>query len=127
LHLNNLLFNNCEIILLVHKNCQLLKLKTSMMNIFAVLYKISFINMNNFDELNKSKYAQMQSSIFNKAGSSIVSSSSGFGTPSKLNLTGKFAGIEETVRSVENDSHILTQAARVSLFSFRNLVGQSNK
>lgn len=83
--------------------------------------------MNNFDELNKSKYAQMQSSIFNKAGSSIISSSSGFGTPSKLNLTGKFFGIEDTVRTIENEAHILTQAARVFLFLLRNLIEQSNR
>jgi hypothetical protein len=40
----------------------------------------------------------MQSSIFNKTGSSIVAgSSSTLGSGSKLNLTGKFSVLEEAV------------------------------
>jgi hypothetical protein len=50
--------------------------------------------MNNFDEINRSRYAQMQSSIFNKAGSSIVSGST---LPAKPNLLSKFSLIEATV------------------------------
>ena len=49
--------------------------------------------MSNFDELNKTRYAQLQSSIFNKTGSSIVNGSS-LSSASKLNLTGKFSALE---------------------------------
>lgn len=66
--------------------------------------------MNNFEEINSSRYAQMQSSILNKTGGS-VSSNSG----SKLNLTGKFALMEEQVRVIESDAQDLTKSARVNL------------
>lgn len=75
--------------------------------------------MNNFDELNKTRYAQMQSSIFNKTGSSIVSGSS-ISLGSKLNLTGKFALMEESVRNIEAEAHALTKSARVDMLGFRN-------
>ena len=45
--------------------------------------------MNNYDEVNSSRYAQMQSTLNNKSTSSIQSSPG-----SKLNLTGKFAQLE---------------------------------
>jgi hypothetical protein len=59
--------------------------------------------MNNFDEVNRTRYAQMQSSIFNKTGSSIVAgSSSTLGSGSKLNLTGKFSVLEEAVAFLDS-------------------------
>jgi hypothetical protein len=75
--------------------------------------------MSNFDELNKTRYAQMQSSIFNKTGSSIVAGSS-VSSASKLNLTGKFSSMEDTVRVIEAETHSLTKSARVSALLLRN-------
>lgn len=63
--------------------------------------------MNNFEEINSSRYAQMQSSILNKTGGSV--------SASKLNLTGKFALMEEQVRVIETDAKDLTKSARVNL------------
>ena len=45
--------------------------------------------MNNFDEVSRTRYAQMQSSILNKS-----SGLQGSPNTSKLNLTGKFALLE---------------------------------
>lgn len=53
----------------------------------------------------------MQSSIFNKTGSSIVSGTSLISN--KPNLTAKFQIIEETVKKIEADAHYLTKSARV--------------
>ena len=50
--------------------------------------------MSNFEEISRSRYAQMQSTIFNKTGSSIVSGSSLIAKP---NLLSKFSIIENTV------------------------------
>ena len=74
--------------------------------------------MNNFDEANRSRYAEMQSSLLNKTGSSMGGSPSG-----KLNLTGKFALLEELTFSMEGEAHNLTSAARVSLMGRRNRQG----
>jgi hypothetical protein len=68
--------------------------------------------MSNSEEINRSRYAQMQSSIFNKTGSSIVSGSN-FGSTGKPNLLNKFGSIEETVLRIEVDAHALTKSARV--------------
>lgn len=70
--------------------------------------------MNNFDEFNKTRYAQMQSSIFNKTGSSIVSGT-GFSSASKPNLTGKFSVMEDAMRNIEAEVRALTKSARVKL------------
>lgn len=45
--------------------------------------------MNNFDEVSRTRYAQMQSSILNKS-----STLQGTLNSTKLNLTGKFALLE---------------------------------
>ena len=78
--------------------------------------------MNNFDEVTRSRYAQMQNSILNKTGSSFQGS-----PPSKLNLTSKFALLEETTLHIEHETHALTQAARVPLLPRRNHLEQSSK
>lgn len=70
--------------------------------------------MNNFDEFNKTRYAQMQSSIFNKTGSSIVSGT-GSSSSSKPNLTGKFSVMEDAMRTIESEVHALTKSARVKI------------
>lgn len=75
--------------------------------------------MNNFDELNRTRYAQMQSSIFNKAGSSIVSGST---LSTKPNLLSKFALLEDTVLHCEADTHALTKSSRVIPVLLRNLL-----
>jgi hypothetical protein len=67
----------------------------------------------------------MQSSIFNKTGNAIVSNT-GL-PPSKLNLTGKFSSLEDSVRLIESEAHALTQAARVSLKTFRSLIAFSSR
>jgi hypothetical protein len=78
--------------------------------------------MNNFDEANRSRYAQMQSSLLNKTGSSMQSSP---GT--KLNLTGKFAMLEELTFAIEAEVHALTSGARVPLNPFRSPRGSSTR
>lgn len=72
--------------------------------------------MNNFDEVSRTRYAQMQSSILNKS-----SSLQGSPNISKLNLTGKFALLEEKAFQIEGEVHALTQAARVTLVSTSKL------
>ncbi len=62
----------------------------------------------------------MQNSILNKSSSSQISN------PHKLNLTSKFALLEETTFNIEADTHALTQAARVPLDVLRNQEGLSN-
>jgi len=42
----------------------------------------------------------MQSTIFNKSGNSFQSSSNLASSGSKLNLTGKFSAMEDTVREI---------------------------
>ena len=76
--------------------------------------------MNNFEEFNKTRYAQMQSSIFNKTGSSIVSGYN-ISSASKLNLTGRFSIMEDTMLQIEAESHALTKSARVNIIKFRSL------
>lgn len=80
--------------------------------------------MSNFEEINRSRYAQMQSSIFNKAGSSIVTGST-LGSGSKPNLLGKFALMEETVLRIEGDAHFLTKSARVSCRMYLVIIADS--
>ena len=75
--------------------------------------------MNNFEEFNKTRYAQMQSSIFNKTGSSIVSGSN-ISSANKLNLTGRFSIMEDTMLQIEAESHALTKSARVNIIKFRS-------
>jgi hypothetical protein len=58
----------------------------------------------------------MQSSILNKSGTLQSSPNS-----NKLNLTGKFALLEEKAYHIETEAHSLTQAARVKIFRFSNL------
>lgn len=58
----------------------------------------------------------MQSSILNKS-SGLQSSPN----TSKLNLTGKFALLEEKAYHIETEAHALTQAARVKLHPYSNL------
>lgn len=75
--------------------------------------------MNNFDEVTRTRYSQMQNSILNKSGSSFQGS-----PPSnKLNLISKFALLEEATFRIESDAHVLTQAARVLPFLFRSPPG----
>ena len=76
--------------------------------------------MNNFEEFNKTRYAQIQSSIFNKTGSSIVSGSN-ISSANKLNLTGRFSIMEDTMLQIEAESHALTKSARVNIIKFRSL------
>ena len=75
--------------------------------------------MNNFDEVNNSRYAQMQSTLNNKTGFSQQQSSPG----KNLNLTGKFAFLEQLTLTIEGEAHSLTSAARVSIGSFRKVRG----
>lgn len=72
--------------------------------------------MNNFDEVTRTRYSQMQNSILNRSGSAFQ------GSPpsSKLNLLSKFALLEESTIRIETDAHALTQAARVLLVLSRN-------
>lgn len=81
---------------------------------------ISYIIMNNFEEFNKTRYAQMQSSIFNKTGSSIVSGSN-ITSASKLNLTGRFSIMDEAMQNIELEMNALTKSARVKMIEFRSL------
>ena len=60
----------------------------------------------------------MQSSIFNKTGSFIVTANSN--NNSKINLTGKFSIIEETVKHIEGETQALSRAAKVRFILFRS-------
>ena len=50
--------------------------------------------MNNTDDINKSRYAQMQSSIYNKSALGVT------GGGGKISLISKLAALEETVREI---------------------------
>ena len=64
--------------------------------------------MNNTDEINKSRYAQVHSSIYDKSAFGAATGSVG-----KISLISKLATLEETVKEIENESNALTDAARV--------------
>jgi len=57
----------------------------------------------------------MQSSILNKSNGLQSSPNT-----NKLNLTGKFALLEEKAYQIENEAHALTQAAGVKYNTFSN-------
>ena len=78
--------------------------------------------MNNTDEVNRSRYAQMQSTLLNNTGSSFQGN-----PPNKMNLLGKFALLEELTFKIEGETHALTAASRVVSGSFRSLRGLSSR
>ena len=69
--------------------------------------------MHNTDDVHRSRYAQMQSSILNKSGASM-------GGQPKLNLLGKLGSLEDTVAQIDREATALTDAARVPSQSLRS-------
>lgn len=60
------------------------------------------------EEVNSFKYAQMQSSILNKTGSSKTS-----GSGNKSNLIAKFSSLEESLNQIDSDLRQLCSDTQV--------------